>query len=121
MSRLADTARRLAARRDRRRPAPRWAPEPPATLPPARIVHVPWRGEFIVRDSGGSGPVLLLLHGWMVSADINWWRMYEPLARHHRVLAIDHRGHGRGLRAYPPFRLSDCADDGAALLRHLGV
>jgi 3-oxoadipate enol-lactonase len=120
MSRLADTARRLAARRARR-PAPPWAPEPPAALPPAGIVHVPGRGEFMVRDSGGDGPTVLLLHGWMVSADINWWRMYEPLARRHRVIAVDHRGHGRGLRTYPPFRLADCSDDAAALLRHLDV
>jgi pimeloyl-ACP methyl ester carboxylesterase len=73
----------------------------------------------MVRDSGGKGPTVLLLHGWMVSADINWWRMYEPLAREFRVIAVDHRGHGRGIRSFRPFELSDCADDAAALLRHL--
>jgi 3-oxoadipate enol-lactonase len=75
----------------------------------------------MVRDSGGSKPAVLLLHGWMVSADINWWRMYQPLERDFRVIAIDHRGHGRGMRTYAPFRLTDCADDAAALLRHLEV
>ena len=102
--------------------APCWAPEPPVPLPPGQIVHVPGRGEFFVRDSGGDGPAVLLLHGWMFSADLNWWRAYGPLERAgYRVLALDHRGHGRGLRTQEPFRLTDCADDAAALLRHLGV
>jgi 3-oxoadipate enol-lactonase len=39
----------------------------------------------------------------------------------YRVLAIDHRGHGRGLRAMAPFRLADCAADAAGVLRELGV
>ena len=34
---------------------------------------------------------------------------------------MDHRGHGRGIRAARPFRLEDCADDVAALVEHLGV
>jgi 3-oxoadipate enol-lactonase len=75
----------------------------------------------MVRDSGGEGPAVVLLHGWMVSADVNWWRMYEPLAREFRVIAIDHRGHGRGLRTYQPFRLSHCADDAAAVAREVGA
>ena len=103
-------------------PAPPWAPEPPIPLPPGHVVHVPGRGELFMRDSGGDGPVVLLLHGWMFSADLNWWRAYGPLERAgYRVLALDHRGHGRGLRTHAPFRLTDCADDAAALLRHLGV
>jgi 3-oxoadipate enol-lactonase len=112
-------ARELAAR-DRGVPA--WVPEPPVELPPGRIVHVRGRGEFFLRDTGGDGPVVLLLHGWCVSADLNWWRTYAPLAdAGYRVLAVDHRGHGRGLRTPAPFRLVDCADDAAALMRTLGV
>ena len=30
-------------------------------------------------------------------------------------------GHGRGLRASEPFRLQDCADDAAGVLRALGL
>jgi 3-oxoadipate enol-lactonase len=37
------------------------------------------------------------------------------------VLALDHRGHGRGIRALEPFRLADCAADAAAVLRRLGA
>ena len=101
---------------------PRWAPEPPVPLPRGCVVHVPGRGEMFLRDSGGDGPPLLLLHGWMFSADLNWYRTYGPLAEAgYRVLAVDHRGHGRGLRTPEPFTLKDCADDAAALVAHLGI
>jgi 3-oxoadipate enol-lactonase len=113
--------RSLPALLERRR-GPRWAPEPPVEPPPGRIVHVPGRGEFFLRDSGGDGPTVLLLHGWMVSADLNWITAYDALAAAgYRVLALDHRGHGRGLRTPARFRLTDCADDAAAILRHEGI
>ena len=106
----------------RRHRAPRLVPEPPIAPLPGRIVDVPGRGEFFLRDSGGDGPALLLLHGWMVSADLNWITVYDSLRdAGYRVLALDHRGHGRGLRGPAPFRLVDCADDAAAVLRHEGI
>jgi pimeloyl-ACP methyl ester carboxylesterase len=101
---------------------PNWAPEPPVPLPRGCVIHVPGRGELFVRDTGGDGPPVLLLHGWMFSADLNWHAAYAPLQEAgYRVLALDHRGHGRGLRVPEPFRLRDCADDAAALLAHLKV
>ena len=100
---------------------PAYPPMPPHDMPPARTVIVPGRGEFFLRDSGGDGPAVMLLHGWTVSADLNWHAAYGPLAEAgYRVLAIDHRGHGRGLRALTPFRLADCAADAAAVVRELG-
>jgi 3-oxoadipate enol-lactonase len=58
----------------------------------------------------------------MVTADLNWHGAYDALeAAGYRVLAIDHRGHGRGMRAMAPFRLEDCAGDAAAVLRELGL
>ena len=96
-------------------------PEPPVGLPEGRLVQVPGLGELFVRDTGGDGPPLLLLHGWMFPSDLNWFRTYQPLAdAGYRVLALDHRGHGRGLRADEPFTLVGCASDAAALIRELG-
>jgi pimeloyl-ACP methyl ester carboxylesterase len=101
---------------------PRWAPEPPVELPPGYVVHVHRRGELFVRDTGGDGQPVLLLHGWMFSADLNFWRNYRALEQAgYRVLAIDHRGHGRGIRSHARFRLTDCAADAAALLRQLDL
>ncbi|HLH14107.1 MAG TPA: alpha/beta fold hydrolase [Solirubrobacteraceae bacterium] len=115
-------------------------PVPPRAFPPARTVLVPDRGEFFLRDSGlilrdsglsaGDGarqaqegaPAVLMLHGWVGSADLNFGALYEDVvAAGHRVLALDHRGHGRGLRHTAPFRLQDCAADAAAVVRTLGV
>jgi pimeloyl-ACP methyl ester carboxylesterase len=103
------------------RPPP-WPPEPPTEMPPARTVNVPGHGELFLRDSGGEGPVVLLLHGWIASADLNWYGAYGDLIdAGYRVLAPDHRGHGRGLRPLVPFRLADCAADAAALVRTLAL
>ena len=92
-------------------------------LPVGRRVDLPGRGTTFVREAPGppGAPVLMLLHGWTVDADLNWFTCYEPLGRHFRVLAMDHRGHGRGIRSWRPFRLEDCADDVAAVAEHFGV
>jgi 3-oxoadipate enol-lactonase len=91
-------------------------------MPPARTVRIPGRGELFLRDTGGEGPVVMLLHGWMASADLNWCAAYADLVdAGYRVLAIDHRGHARGLRPLVPFRLADCAADAAEALRALGA
>ncbi len=105
-----------------RRRNPPWPPVPPFEMPLARTVSVDGRGEFFLRDTGGDGPPVMLLHGWMASADLNWCGAYDALNdAGYRVLAIDHRGHARGLRPLVPFRLADCAADAAAVLRELDV
>ena len=65
--------------------------------------------------------MVLLLHGWTANADLNFFTCYRPLGEHFRVVAIDHRGHGRGIRTRKAFRLEDCADDAAALCDLLGI
>ena len=114
------TARHPASLNRSGRQSSGWTPIPPFEMPPARTVRVPGHGELFLRDTGGDGPPVMLLHGWMASADLNWCGAYADLAgAGYRVLAIDHRGHGRGLRPLVPFRLADCAADAAAALRTL--
>jgi pimeloyl-ACP methyl ester carboxylesterase len=98
------------------------APVPPC-LPPGRVINLAGRGEVFVRDSGGgpADPAVLLLHGWTASADLNFFPVYAELAGSYRVIALDLRGHGRGMRSTEPFSLEDCADDAAALLAQLGA
>lgn len=75
-----------------------------------------------MRDFGRrDGPVVILLHGWTATADLNWFTCYDALAEHYRVIAYDHRGHGGGLRTKKRFRLEDCADDAVLVADALGV
>src|SRR5215204_3695897 len=92
-------------------------------LPPGRDVWLPGRGRTFVRELAGppGAPVVVLLHGWTATADLNWFACFRPLAEHYRVIALDHRGHGRGLRSTGPFSLEQCADDVAALAAVLGI
>jgi pimeloyl-ACP methyl ester carboxylesterase len=67
-------------------------------------------------------PVLVLLHGLGATAALNWSTTLQALGQSYRVIAIDHRGHGRGIRpGRRGFRLEDCADDVAALATVLGI
>ena len=86
-------------------------------------MELPGRGTTFVRRMAGppNAPTVLLLHGWTASADLNWFTCYKPLAQHYRVVALDHRGHGRGIRSKAPFRLEDCADDAIAVCDVLGL
>jgi 3-oxoadipate enol-lactonase len=92
-------------------------------IPMGRRVELPGRGTTFVREVEGppGAPTVLLLHGLVASGGLNWFQAFRPLSKHFRVLAIDHRGHGRGIRAWRRFRLADCADDAAALLDELGI
>jgi 3-oxoadipate enol-lactonase len=92
-------------------------------LPPGRRLTLPRRGTTFIREMEGppGAPTLVLLHGLGVSADLNWFRCYDALGRRYRVVAMDHRGHGRGIRSSRPFRLADCADDVAAVADALGI
>ena len=78
---------------------------------------------MFVRDAPGprGAATLVLLHGWTATADLNFFSCYGALSERWRVVAFDHRGHGRGLRSRRTFRLEDCADDVVRVADALGV
>jgi 3-oxoadipate enol-lactonase len=92
-------------------------------LPPGRAIELAGRGSTFVRDLAGPplAPTLVLLHGWTATSDLNWFRVFGALGRRFRVVSMDHRGHGRGIRSSAPFRLADCADDVIAIADELGI
>lgn len=95
----------------------------PPDLPAAHVEAVADRGEMFYRrhEQAGPGPTLLLLHGWTASADLQWFTAYAALGERYSFVAVDHRGHGRGLRSDEPFTLEAAADDAAALVRQLRI
>jgi 3-oxoadipate enol-lactonase len=88
-----------------------------AATPQTRLVELPGRGVTRVWECAGppGAPTLMLIHGVTITAELNWGRLFGPLSRQFRVLAMDLRGHGDGIPAGFRFRLEDCADDVAAL------
>lgn len=95
----------------------------PEWLPPAEVVRIDGRGEMVVRvhrHPDPDAPVLLLLHGWTASADTQWLYAFPTLTERYSIVAVDHHGHGRGIRSREPFDLARVADDTAAATRALG-
>ncbi|WP_052391423.1 alpha/beta fold hydrolase [Streptomyces sp. NRRL B-24484] len=73
-------------------------------------------GLLAYRDTGSGLPVVLLHAGFLDHTMFD--ELVPALARRHRVIAPDARGHGRSANAAVPFRQTD---DLAALLRGLGT
>ena len=74
----------------------------------------------------GSGPAILLIHGFASTATINWvepgW--VDTLVKDgRRVVASDNRGHGQSGKLYEPsaYDLSEMAEDARRLLDHLSI
>ncbi|GGO88081.1 alpha/beta hydrolase [Marinobacterium nitratireducens] len=68
------------------------------------------QGHFIEVDGvrlhyreAGTGPVLVLLHGASTSLRDFSASIFEPLSRHHRVIAVDRPGHGFSARPKGPW------------------
>jgi 3-oxoadipate enol-lactonase len=98
------------------------APAPGADLPEGRMVDLPGRGRTFVVDVPGppGAPTLVLLHALGCTGYLSWFPSILVLAQDYRVVVLDQRWHGRGIRS-KRFRLKDCADDVAALADELGI
>ena len=75
--------------------------------------------ELYVRTAG-SGPPLVLLHGFN-SSGASWEPFLEPLAREYTLIVPDLRGHGRSTNPSHAFTHRQAAQDVFALLDRLGV
>jgi pimeloyl-ACP methyl ester carboxylesterase len=84
--------------------------------------HFERNGVRIHYEARGEGPAFLLSHGFGATL-----RMFDPqadvLARRHRLIAWDMRGHGETGSPEDPAAYSqeETVEDMAALLRHLGA
>jgi non-heme chloroperoxidase len=86
------------------------------------------RHHFVDVDDGGrihvvergQGPPLVLLHGIMLSSAL-WVHQLRDLADHHRVIAVDLRGHGQSLPGSAGSGIERLAADVAQVLEALGV
>ena len=68
-------------------------------------------------QSLGSGPAVVMLHGWLIDSMVSWLFTAAPLlARSHRVLLYDMRGHGRSQRVRTGYDIATQIGDLRALL-----
>jgi len=85
---------------------------------------MPWfvssGGARIWYEEHGSGPELVLLHGWCMSSAV-WRLQYETLSSRFRIIAPDLRGHGNSDKSANGYNFDGFADDLDGLFRHLGL
>jgi pimeloyl-ACP methyl ester carboxylesterase len=95
---------------------------PVEAVPRGRMVRLAEGSTFVVDVPGPSrnAPTIVLLHALGCTAYLTWFGVLAELAKTHRVVTLDLRWHGRGIRS-PRFRIADCADDVAGVLDALGV
>jgi len=69
----------------------------------------------------GSGPAVLLIHGWPLSAD-SWEKQHMALAEQgFRVVAYDRRGFGRSDKPWDGYDYDTLSDDTAAVIDGLNL
>jgi pimeloyl-ACP methyl ester carboxylesterase len=100
----------------------RWMaiPEPPAMPQAAESGYAPVNGIQMYYAVYGAGDPVLLIHGGLGHADI-WANQVIELAKTHKVIVADSRGHGRSTRDEKPFGYHLMASDYLALLDFLKV
>ena len=77
-------------------------------------------GAELEHEVEGSGPAVLLLHAFPLGLFM-WEPQVAALAATHRVARFDARGFGSSPAGEGPLTMEAIADDGAALLDHLGI
>ncbi|NDD62196.1 MAG: hypothetical protein EBZ46_08080 [Actinobacteria bacterium] len=67
------------------------------SLLPGRFITIAGRGEFFVRyapHADATAPVVLLLHGWTASSDLNFFTAYHELSQFATVVGTVFEGEG---------------------------
>jgi len=91
----------------------------------------PIEGTFTASDGvkihfleAGQGPTVVLIHGYTGTAQGNWFSngVADALAKRHRVIAIDCRGHGKSAKPHDPTKYGpQMARDVLELMDHLNI
>ncbi|WP_076858583.1 alpha/beta fold hydrolase [Bradyrhizobium mercantei] len=101
--------------------AERWLTLPATPAPIAgHSAHAEVNGISLFHVETGDGDPVVFLHGGLSNSDYFGLQVPE-VARRHRVICVDSRGHGRSSRNTQPFGYDLMTDDVVALLDHLKI
>ena len=78
-------------------------------------------GLHMYYETYGDGTPLVLLHGGMLTIDLNFAGLIPTLAKRHRVIGVEMQGHGRTADIDRPITPAALASDVVGLLDHLGI
>lgn len=99
----------------------RWQTLPATPAPIAgRSARAEVNGISLFHVETGEGSPVVFLHGGLSNSDYFGLQVPE-IARAHRVICVDSRGHGRSTRNAQPFGYDLMTDDVVALLDHLKI
>ncbi len=85
------------------------------------MTYAPVNDLQLYYETRGAGRPLVLLHGGLMTIELNWGQLLEPLAATRQVIAVELQGHGRTADTDRPMTIEALASDVLALLDHLGV
>jgi pimeloyl-ACP methyl ester carboxylesterase len=85
------------------------------------MTYVPVNGLQLYYEIRGSGRPLVLLHGGLLTIDLNFGSLLEPLAVTRQVIALELQGHGHTADTGRPMTIEALAGDVVALLDHLRI
>lgn len=98
-----------------------------ASLTSAQVPQDKWFDSNGVRlryVEQGTGEPILLIHGYTQNIETNWLDtgVFQNLAKDHRVIAFDLRGHGKSGKPHDPTAYGQAfVQDAVRLLDHLGI
>ncbi len=107
---------RVAAAEDKWMTLPVPGPMPSAS----ESGYAPVNGIQMYYAVYGAGDPVILLHGGLGNADY-WANQVPELAKSHKVIVADSRGHGRSTRNADPYSYALMASDVVALMDHLKI
>src|SRR6266581_1966162 len=85
------------------------------------MAYAPVNGLQLYYETYGSGRPLVLLHGGLLTIDLNFGPLLEPLAAGRQVIAVELQGHGHTADTGRAMTIEALAGDVVALLDQLGI
>jgi pimeloyl-ACP methyl ester carboxylesterase len=85
------------------------------------MTYAPVNGLQLYYELRGSGRPLVLLHGGLLTIDLNFGPLLEPLAASRQVIAVELQGHGHTADTDREMTIEALAGDVITLLDHLGI